>query len=298
MSRISEKAIGAACGVSAYLAWGFVALYFAILTDRGVQPLLLLAHRVVWSLLFCLALVLLLRRNKELLSIAKQPRRLAALATSSVLVAINWLAFIYAVDTHQLTEAALGYFILPLVSVLLGLIVLRERLNPVQWTSVAIATFGVGWIVVANGAVPWLGLAVALSFGFYGLVRKLTPVGPIVGLTIETALLTPVAAAYIGVESPAGAYALSTYLLLAIAGAITAGLLMLYGRAAQTLQLSTLGFLQYIAPTCQLFVALWVRPEAPNWWAMAGFAPIWIALLVFSTDTAIRSRRQRRSGSI
>ena len=298
MSRFSDKTIGVICGVAAYLCWGFVALYFAVLTDRGVPPMVLLAHRVVWSLLFCLALVLILTGGRELVRVFRQPRKLAALATSSLLIAINWLAFIYAVDTHQLTEAAMGYFIVPLVSVVLGLVVLRERLNAIQWVSVCIATFGVSWIVVAGGKVPWIGLAVAFSFGFYGLVRKLTPVGPIVGLTVETAILTPVAAVYLGVATDVATFSGSTYLLLALAGAITAGLLMLYGRAAQALQLSTLGFLQYIAPTCQLFVALLVRPEAPHWWALAGFVPIWVALLIFSTESGLRSRRERRSGII
>ncbi len=295
MTHARDRAIGAACGMTAYLAWGFVALYFGIITDRGVRPLELLAHRVVWSVAFCLLIVVILRRYRDLWQVMRHRRRLAALTLSSVLVAINWLAFIYAVDTRQLTEASLGYFILPLVSIVLGLAFLHERLDRLQWLCVMLAGVGVCMIVYANGHVPWIAIAVSLSFGFYGLVRKLTPVGPIVGLAVETAVLSPIALIYLLLHSSEHALIPGTYLLLILAGAITAVLLMLYARAAQTLKLSTLGFMQYIAPTCQLLVAIYVRPEAVSGYALIGFVPIWLALAIFSVHAAFVSRRESRS---
>ncbi len=170
-----DRAIGAVCGIIAYLCWGVVALYFGLLDDRGVAPLPLLAHRVIWSVVFCLIILAAMRRHRELLRVFADPKRMLALFVSSVLIAINWLAFIYAVSEHRLTEASLGYYILPLVSVVLGLVVLREKLNRVQWLCVTLASIGVVVIVYQGQRVPWIGIAVALSFGFYGLLRKMTP---------------------------------------------------------------------------------------------------------------------------
>lgn len=286
-----DRAIGAVCGTIAYLCWGVVALYFGLLDDRGVAPLPLLAHRVIWSVVFCLIILAAMRRHRELFRVFADPKRMLALFLSSILIAINWLAFIYAVSEHRLTEASLGYYILPLVSVVLGLVVLREKLNRVQWLCVTLASIGVVIIVYQGQRVPWIGIAVALSFGFYGLLRKMTPVGPIIGLAVETIILLPVALVYVGATEIRASYDPVTYLLLMLAGAITASLLILYARAAQSLKLSTLGFMQYIAPTIQLLVAMYVRPEEQN---LLGFIPIWVALAIFSVHVAIRSRAEAR----
>lgn len=294
-----DRAIGATCGISAYLCWGFVALYFQLIISRGVAPDDLLANRVVWSLVFCLVIVLLLKRGKELRAVLCDRKRLLALAVSSVLVGTNWMAFILAVKWNRLIEASLGYYILPLVSVVLGLTVLRERLSRVEWISVGLAVLGVGIIITSNGGVPWLAMTVAISFAFYGLVRKLTQVGPLVGMTVETAVLTPFALAYLFWHvNVAGTYDILTWLLLAIAGAITSVLLMLYARAAQTLRLSTLGFLQYIAPTVQLIVAIQLFHEPTSLRELMGFVPIWLGLLIYSIHIAIRSRHTGESGKL
>lgn len=288
---IPERTTAAFCGIAAYLGWGFVALYFGILDDRGVAPLALLAHRIIWSAVFCVLLLGLIGRTREIVSVFSHRTRWMALGLSSILIAVNWLAFVYAVDQKRLTEASLGYYLLPLVSVLLGWLVLRERLDRVQWFCLLLATCGVGILIWQQGQIPWIGVTVALSFGFYGLVRKLTPVGPIVGLTVETILLVPLAGLYLGSGATGQEYDILTYALLILAGAITASLLMLYAKAAQVLKLSTLGFMQYIAPTCQLLVAMYLRPERPQW---IGFIPIWTALVIFSVHVAVRSQTRVR----
>ncbi len=299
MITARDRAIGATCGISAYLCWGFVALYFQLIINRGVAADDLLANRVVWSLLFCLVIVLLRNGGKELRAVVCDRKRLMALSLSSVLVGTNWMAFILAVKWNRLIEASLGYYILPLVSVVLGLTVLRERLSRVEWLSVGLAVVGVGIIIASNGGVPWLALTVAFSFAFYGLVRKLTQVGPLLGMTIETAVLAPFALAYIFWHaSVAGTYDPITWLLLAIAGAITSVLLMLYARAAQSLRLSTLGFLQYFSPTVQLIVAIKLFHEPTSLRELAGFVPIWLGLLIYSIHTAIRSRQNSGSGKV
>lgn len=284
---IPERTTAAFCGIVAYLGWGFVALYFGILDDRGVAPIPLLAHRILWSAAFCVILLGLIGRVREVGCVFYDPARWMPLGLSSVLIMVNWLAFVYAVAQKRLTEASLGYYLLPLVSVLLGWLVLRERLSRVQWFCLLLASMGVGILIWQEGRIPWIGVTVALSFGFYGLVRKLTPVGPIVGLTVETILLAPLAGLYLGSGTTPAEYDMMTYVLLVLAGAITASLLMLYAKAAQGLKLSTLGFMQYIAPTCQLLVAMYLRPEQPQW---IGFIPIWTALGIFSVHVVVRSR--------
>ncbi|GIW78098.1 MAG: chloramphenicol resistance permease RarD [Phycisphaerae bacterium] len=288
---IPERTTAAFCGIVAYLGWGFVALYFGILDDRGVEPLALLAHRIVWSAAFCVLLLGLMGRAREIACIFCDPARWIPLGLSSILIAVNWIAFVYAVDQKRLTEASLGYYLLPLVSVLLGWLVLRERLSRVQSFCLLLASTGVGILIWEEGQIPWIGVTVALSFGFYGLVRKLTPVGPIAGLAVETIFLVPLAGLYLGSGITPKKYDILTYVLLVLAGAITASLLMLYAKAAQGLKLSTLGFMQYIAPTCQLLVAMYLRPEQPEW---MGFIPIWVALVIFSVHVAVRSRSSVR----
>lgn len=288
---------GLLSGIGAYLIWGFIAIYFKMLTDRGVGAMELLAHRVVWSVGFCALLMIVLGRTREAIGVLRDRKRLLALAASSILIAINWLVFIYSVEKHQLAQSALGYYINPLVSVLLGLIVLRERLRAWQWVSVALGATGVILMVVARGQLPWIGLSVAISFGLYGLVRKLIGVGPIVGLTIETAMLLPLGLAYILWLTPTHATPVpgSTYALLALSGAITAIPLLLFVHAAHNLRLSTLGFLQYIAPTCQFLLAILIQHEPIRLPELLAFIPIWLALMLFSAESALFARKVARA---
>lgn len=297
MTASTRSTGGLLSGVSAYLIWGFIAIYFKMLTDRGVAALELLAHRVVWSVVFCTLLMIVLRRTGEAAGVLRERKRLLALATSSVLIAINWLVFIYSVEKHQLAQSALGYYINPLVSVLLGLVVLRERLRRWQWVSVMLGTIGVVLMVVARGQLPWIGLSVAISFGLYGLVRKLIGVGPIVGLTIETVMLMPLGLAYIAWLTPAHATPIGfgTYALLALSGGITAVPLLLFVHAAHNLRLSTLGFLQYIAPTCQFLLAILIQHEPIKRTELLAFLPIWLALIVFSVEGTLYNRRLART---
>ncbi len=294
MNQTTEhKTAGLICGISAYLFWGFIALYFHYLTTHGVDSMLLLMHRVVWSMIFCTVLVIIFKRTSEMRLVLLNRKLLLGLSISSIMIAINWLAFIYSVETNQLNQSALGYFINPLVSILLGLIVLGERLRKLQWFSVILAAMGVGTIVIARGQLPWIGLSVAISFGFYGLLRKMIPVTPIVGLTIETIILTPLAIIYLLFLTNVSAMSLpgTVYFFLALSGMITAIPLLLFAFAARNLKLSTLGFLQYIAPTCQLLMAVFVGKEVLSRLEIIGFIPIWLALLVFSIEAAIYYRK-------
>ncbi|HEY0007148.1 MAG TPA: EamA family transporter RarD [Tepidisphaeraceae bacterium] len=286
-----EKTIGLIAGVSAYLIWGFVAAYFRMLTDRGVAPLPLLAHRVIWSTLFCVFLLIVTQQLRGAWGVVRDHKRVLALMASSIMIAINWLAFIYSVEIHQLQQSALGYFMNPLVSVLLAMIFLGERLRRWQWVSLALAAIGVAIIMWGRGQVPWIGFIVAITFGFYGLLRKQIAVRPVIGLTIETALLLPLAAAYLILVPPDLSrpdWSLGTYGLLSLAGVVTAIPLLLFATAAGRLQLSTLGFLQYLAPTCQFLLATLYYGEAVAMIDLIGFTGIWAALIVYSIDAARR----------
>ncbi|HEX8340049.1 MAG TPA: EamA family transporter RarD [Tepidisphaeraceae bacterium] len=288
--RPSSTATGVACGLGAYLAWGFIALYFKLLTDRGVDPAPMLAHRVVWSTLFCGALVLVVGAAGEARRVLVDRRKILALSASAALIAANWLAFIHSVHIHQLGQSALGYYVNPLLSVLLGAVVLRERLRAVEWLSVLLAAVGATVIVLSRGGLPWIAVTVAVTFSLYGLLRKQIAVSAVVGLAVETALLSPLALVYLGVHAGDGAvYSGGVYGLLILSGVVTAVPLLLFAQAARALRLSTMGFLQYLAPTCQLLVATFLLREPITASQLAGFGCIWAGLLLF-TAVAARSR--------
>ena len=286
-----QRAVGFAYAVAAYGLWGFMPVY---LKTVGAAPVLeVLCHRVVWALAF---LLLLSWRQGQLgvLRAALQPgRTLAVLAASTVFIAVNWLVYIWAVVHGRLLEGSLGYYINPLVNVLLGVLVLRERLErPVQ-AAVAIAATGVLWLTVRAGQPPWIALAVAVSFGMYGLLRKLAPIGALAGLAVETALLLPLAGGYLVWTITSGRSAFlagnaTLDLLLILAGPVTAVPLLFFAGAARRLPLSTLGFLQYLSPTLQLLLAVFVYGEAFDASRAAAFGCIWTALAVFALHSARR----------
>lgn len=288
---------GTLAGVGAYLWWGFAPIYFKAVAH--VTPLQVLAHRVAWSLLLLGMVITLMRRRGELARAWRRPAVRGWLVVSSLLVACNWLTFIHAISTKQTLQASLGYFINPLINVLLGLILLMERPRPVQWGCVALAAAGVAYLTIRQGGVPMIALILAVSFAFYGLVRKHVAVDSLSGLFIETAILAPLAVSYLLVEEwrGTGAWVVhgpNTEALLALSGVITAVPLLLFTFAARRLMLTTIGFLQYLAPTLQFLVAVVLFDEKLQLSQLAAFACIWTALAIYSIEAWCVLRRTAR----
>jgi chloramphenicol-sensitive protein RarD len=290
---------GIAYASAAYLLWGVFPIYFKAL--QKVAPLEILGHRIVWSLAVCAVLLLFLRRLQWLADLRRQPRVLLGFIASSVLVAANWFVYIWAVNSGRVVDASLGYFINPLVNVLIGAAFLHERLRRAQWLAVGVAAAGVSWLTWQAGAVPWIGLMLALSFGLYGLLRKTAALGAIEGLTLETMLLTPLAAAYLAwlVQTGQSGFAqgdTATRLLLAAAGPVTAVPLLLFAAGARRIPFSTLGLLQYLGPSLQLLLGVWLYNE-PFAERAPGYVLIWIALAVFSIEGIVRGWRSRSAAN-
>ncbi|MCG2623453.1 EamA family transporter RarD [Arthrobacter sp. I2-34] len=298
--RRSEGGIGLAFGLAAYGLWGVLPLYFAVLVPAG--PLEIVANRVVWSLLFCLLLVTAIRGWAAFRAALAAPRILGTLALAAALIAVNWFTYTLAVVNAETIQASLGYFINPLVSVLLGVLILKERLRVIQWVALGIALLAVLVLSFAYGAVPWLALVLALSFGFYGLVKKNVgaKVDAVTSLSVETLVLTPVSLVVMAVLLTGGSATLLTqgpghFWLMAAGGLITALPLLFFGAAARRLPLSTVGMLQYLAPLMQFVIALTVfhEPMPPERWA--GFGLIWLSLILLTADmirTYSAARRQ------
>ncbi|MFG0331185.1 MAG: EamA family transporter RarD [Phycisphaerales bacterium] len=291
-----ETRVGVFYGIAAYGFWGFVAIYFKAVDH--VPPLELLAHRIVWSTILLSLLVIIRGRWNETVAVFRSRRLMSVLLVTTILVGFNWLLFIYSVASGQILQASLGYYINPLINVLLGFVVLRERLNRWQWVSVGLAASGVLVMTMAVGSAPWLALMLACSFGLYGLFRKIAPVPALVGLTFETWLLVPLSVVYLLALEVSGEGALFSGgieqdLLLALAGVVTATPLLWFTNAARRLPLTTLGFLQYIAPTGQFLLAVLVYDEPFGPARLLAFGLIWAGLLLFSLDAAARSRRAR-----
>jgi len=272
---------------SAYALWGVFPLYFKSLQE--IPPLEILLHRMVWSLVF-VAIVLAVRRQWSWLgAVVRQPKVLAGFAASAVLLSSNWFIYIWAVNNCHVVESSLGYFINPLFNVLLGMLILRERLRPVQWAAVGIAALGVAWLTWHSGTLPWIALLLATTFALYGLLRKTAALGALEGLALETLLLFPLAFAYLAMLSSQGqnhftTVSTGTQLLLAAAGPITAIPLLLFASGARRIPLSLLGLLQYIGPTLQLLLGVWLYHEPFGGARLAGFALIWSALAVYTAE--------------
>ncbi len=288
---------GIAYASAAYLLWGVLPVYFKTLQQVGALEIL--GHRIVWSLAVCTLLLLALGRWQWLSELGRQPRVLLWFATSSALVAANWYVYIWAVNADHVVDASLGYFINPLVNVLIGAAFLHEQLRRTQWLAVGIAALGVAWLTWQGGALPWIGLTLALTFSLYGLLRKTAALGPIEGLTLETLLLAPPAAFYLlwlvhtGQSGFADGDGVTRLLLLA-AGPVTAVPLLLFAAGARRIRFSTLGLLQYLGPTLQLLFGVWLYQE-PFAERAAGYAMIWLALAVFSVEGLMQGWRWRAS---
>lgn len=270
-----------------YTAWGLFPIYFKAID--AIPPIEILFHRMLWALLF---LVLVLAYRKQWLWIPelfKKPKLIAGFACSALLLSTNWLIYIWAVNNNHVIDASLGYFITPLVSVLLGYVFLHERMRPVQWCAVGLAASGVIWLGFQTGHPPWIGISLACSFGAYGLLRKTAALGALEGLSLETFLLLPFALGYliylaINGQSAFLHSATSTQLLLLAAGPITAVPLLLFAAGARRIPLATLGLLQYISPSIQLLLGVWLYHEAFNIGKLIGFTTIWVALLAYSLE--------------
>ena len=291
-ARLSSKGLAAA--LAAYVIWGLFPLYLKPL--HAVATLEVIAQRITWSCVFLFAWMLLLGRLGTVRAVLASPALVWRLAASATLVTVNWVAYVYAVANGHVLEASLGYFINPLVNVLLGVVVLSERLNRAQWASVALATVAVLYLSFVAGSPPWISLTVAVSFGLYGLVRKMIAVEALPGLAVETLLLAPVAVGYLVWLAVAGTGAMghsggAIDALLVVSGPMTAVPLFLFAYGARLIPYSTVGLLQYIAPSLQLACGLVVFGETLERHRAIGFALIWAALLIYAADGLWRSRR-------
>lgn len=272
-------------GTLAYSLWGLFPLFFKQL--QHVPSMQVVLHRMVWSLMFVLLVLAVLRRWAWLREVRQRPRLLLTFSASSTLLACNWLTYIWAVNNGHVLDASLGYFILPLVNLALGYVFFHERPRPVQWLAFGVAAAGVLWLAVLTGHVPWIALGLAISFGFYGLIRKLAPLGALEGMSLETLLLAPVAGALLLWGQHSGALPeqdAQTWVLFALSGPVTAIPLLLFSAGARRVPLSTMGVLQYITPTILLLMGTLLYGEPFAGPRLAGFALIWTALLLYSAD--------------
>ena len=290
---MNEDRRGTLLGVAAYLMWGLFPLYFPLLEPAGAIEIL--AHRVVWSLVA--VVLLLLVTGRSLRSLPRDRRRVLLLVAAAALIAVNWGVYIWGVNNHHVVETSLGYFINPLVSVALGVIVLGERLRRTQWVAVGIAATGVAVLTSVAGRPPWIALVLAFSFGAYGLVKKVVGVGAIEGLVVETSVLTPIALAFLAVVAVQGTGNFTTHgaghaLLLTTLGFVTVIPLLAFAGAARRVPLNRLGLLQYLTPTIQFLLGVFVRHEQVSGGKLAGFLLVWLALVLFTVDTATSRRRQ------
>jgi chloramphenicol-sensitive protein RarD len=291
-----DTTAGVLFGIGAYGLWGLLPLYFFVLMPAGAVEIV--ANRVVWSLIFCALLITVTRTWRVLLAALRNRAVFGSLVLAAFLIAINWLTYTFGVTTNQAVETSLGYFINPLVSVLLGVFVLKEKLRPLQWAAVGIGFVAVGVLTYSYGKLPWIALTLAFSFGLYGFVKK--RVGPkvdaVTSLSVETMVLAPFAAVTMAVLAVNGSATLTTqgaghFWLLLASGVITAVPLLFFGASARRLPMTTIGLLQYFAPVLQFIVALVVFREAmtPERWI--GFGVVWLALLVLTVDMLRNARK-------
>ena len=278
---------GPVAAALAYLLWGLFPLYFKQVA--AAHPLEVVLHRAVWALVFLLVLLAAMRRLSGVFAALRQPRVVALFALSALLLSANWMLYVWAVVNDHVIDASLGYFINPLVSVMLGALVLHERLRRAQWLAVGLAAGGVLWLTLVAGQLPWIGLVLALSFGVYGLIRKTAPLGTLDGLTLETLLLAPLSVPLLAAWTWTGTSAFvqgdaALRLWLILGGPLTAVALLLFAAGARRVTLTTLGLIQYISPTLQFALGVWLYREPFETSRLVGFACIWAALAFYSAE--------------
>lgn len=280
-------------GLSAYTIWGLFPIYWKLF--HGIPALEVLAHRVTWSFVAVTAMLVVTGRVRLFAAAARSPKQVAIYGLAAVLIGINWFLYVWGVNAGFVVETSLGYFITPLINVLLGVVVFRERLSSAQWVAVALAGAGVTYLTVTYGAVPWLALGLAVTFGSYGLTKKKATLGAFDGLALETALLVGPAAAYLAFLAMADRSSFvrvgaQTDAFLIGSGFITIAPLLLFASAVRAVPLSVIGLLQYISPTIQLVIGVLLFREPFSRGQLTGFACVWAALLVFAVD-GVRSSR-------
>lgn len=295
--RMSDsKNRGVIYGASAYVTWGIIPIFWKFLEQVGeVGAVEIVVHRIVWTLVFAVAALAIWQRLPKLWSALKSPRIVLALSLSALLIAVNWGLFIWAVTADRIIDTSLGYYINPLVSFVLGVVWLGERLTKLQLVAVGLAVLGVVNQTAAVGYLPWISLALAFSFGFYGLIRKMVPVESLEGLTVEALLLAPLSLGYIVYLAATGAGAflaqgISLDVLLILAGPFTAIPLLLFAAGARLVRLSTMGFLQYLAPSISLLIAVFLYDEPFTQAHAVTFALIWSALALVTWEALRRDR--------
>jgi len=277
-----------------YLLWGVVPLYWKQLA--GINALELIAHRHVWSLLFLVAVVAAQGCFPELRAAFTGPRAVARNFLSATLLTLNWLVYVWGVNTGHVIECSLGYFLVPLVNVAAGRFLLHEHLRRLQWLAIALAAFGVGLMIAQAGRPPWIALALASTWGGYSILRKQSPLGSLAGLTVETLLLAPFAVGFLLWQQHTGAGALGrvdlrSHVLVLSSGVITAVPLLLFAFGARRIRLTTLGLLQYLAPSVQLAIGVWFYHEPFPRARVFSFAFIWAGLALYTADNLLAQRR-------
>jgi chloramphenicol-sensitive protein RarD len=294
---LSKNKLGLVFGISAYSLWGAFPLYWPLL--EPANPLEIVSHRAVWTLVFCFIVLATTKALKSTLATLKQPKITARLFLTSILISINWLVYIWATNNGHVVEASLGYYINPLIIIGFGVILLKEKMRPLQWVAVSIASIGVLVLTIDYGRLPWIALALAISWGSYGLIKKQLGLGALEGLAIETLIS---AFFYLGYLIYIGNQGTGQFgqswgltLLLMSAGAITAIPLLLFNGSTNRLPFTTIGLLQYITPTLQFSVGVWVRHEDMPTARWIGFLIIWVALTTLALDLVKSSRAVDKS---
>jgi chloramphenicol-sensitive protein RarD len=298
MTQETKSSQGYVLLVMAYTIWGFSPVYWKSLAQ--VPALELLLHRTVWSFVFLFALVVIQKRTPELIQALTNPRTLFSLLGSTLILAFNWFLFIWSVNNGHVLQTSLGYYITPLIMVLLGMLFLKERLTPLKWLALLVATAGVGYYALGLGQFPWIALSLAVSFGLYSLFHKMTQVTSLTGICVETLLLTLPAMAYLIFLNVQGRGAMFTMgigtdLLLLGTTLVTALPLLLFTMGARKVPLATVGFMQYMAPTLSFFLAIFMFDEPFSSKQLVTFVMIWVALALYSADSFFMMRRAQRS---
>jgi chloramphenicol-sensitive protein RarD len=295
---VTESRKGLIFGASSYILWGLFPIYWPLVKPAGALEIL--AHRMVWSLVFVSIIVTAQRKWGAVWALVRQPRRLSMLALGAVFVSVNWGTYIWGVNHDRVVETSLGYFINPLFTVLLGVIVLRERLRRAQWIAIGFGGVAIAIIAVDYGQPPWIALTLAVSFGLYGLIKKRVGAGAVEGFAVETSVQFLPAIIYLGVltgngDSTFGHHGVGQVALLVGAGVVTGVPLLLFAGAAGRLPLSTIGLLQYLAPILQFAFGVLVFHESMPAARLAGFGLVWVALAILSVDAARNQARRRRA---
>jgi len=297
MKNVGQYTQGVIYALLAYVSWGVLPIYWKLLDS--ILFLDILAHRILWSTVCTLMLCLLIKR-KYLLNYFTNAQSLKRLTVTGLIVTINWGVYIYAINSEQVVEAALGYFINPLVSIVLGMVFLGEKLNKIQFSAFLVAMLGVAYLTVNYGHFPWIAIALALSFGVYGLLKKKMNYDSMSALAVETTLIVPLALGYLifGTSNGAASFVtsdISVIVLLILAGIVTALPLYWFGLAAVKIPLYSIGFFQYISPTINLFIGIYLFHEAFTTTHAVSFAFIWVGLALYIGDMVVRLRRQKKA---